>query len=248
MPGRFPPAATALLQWAVSLAAAAIPSAGGVSVSAQRQGRPRTIAASAARWRLLDGVQYRYEGGPCLEALAQGRRQFWDSSRQANKWPFFYQAARDAGIAAVLSVPLRAVPPEPRPSGSLNVYLPNASNPPEAEHLASIFADHLALLIDRHVDLDGLELPEEDPYRIVGPVGPVLAGGAQRAGLASEDLYLTYLTFGGEGTAAYIRSVLDGTVEPSAHEYNIIAQAINDRFIELGYDDLLPDAGGLREP
>lgn len=54
------------------------------------------------------------------------------------------------------------------------------------------------------------------------------------AGLSDPDLYLRYFALGGMGTPAQVRSYLTDDALPSSHDHDVLAQALNERFSELG--------------
>jgi hypothetical protein len=70
----------------------------------------------------------------------------------------------------------------------------------------------------------------------------------QEAGLSHGELWLRYFELGGMNTGLELEAVLYGILLPSAHERDVIAHAINERFVELGKNhpvaysqDLRPD-------
>jgi hypothetical protein len=65
----------------------------------------------------------------------------------------------------------------------------------------------------------------------------------QRAGLSQPDLWLRYCEIGGMSTALEVEAFLFGTLVPSAHDHDLLAQALNDRFLELGGDHPVPYSG-----
>jgi len=54
------------------------------------------------------------------------------------------------------------------------------------------------------------------------------------AGLSDPDLWLRYFELGGMSTPDEVRSYLQHGEVPSAHEHDVLAQALNERFSELG--------------
>lgn len=58
---------------------------------------------------------------------------------------------------------------------------------------------------------------------------------ARRAvSLPIHKLWLRYFALGGMSTALEIEAYLLGALVPSAHEHDMIAVALNERFMELG--------------
>ncbi len=62
----------------------------------------------------------------------------------------------------------------------------------------------------------------------------------QRAGLSQVDLWLRYCEVGGMGTALEVEAFLFATLAPSAHDHDLLAQALNDRFVEMGGNHPVP--------
>lgn len=56
----------------------------------------------------------------------------------------------------------------------------------------------------------------------------------QKAGLSLGELWLRYFELGGMSTGLELEAFLCGVLLPSAHEHDLIAHAINERFVELG--------------
>ena len=56
----------------------------------------------------------------------------------------------------------------------------------------------------------------------------------QKAGLSHGDLWLRYFELGGMSDGLELEAFLYGVLVPSAHEHDVIAHAINERFVELG--------------
>lgn len=54
------------------------------------------------------------------------------------------------------------------------------------------------------------------------------------AGLSHGDLWLRYFELGGMSTALQLEGFLYGALRPSANDYNVVAHALNERFVELG--------------
>jgi hypothetical protein len=56
----------------------------------------------------------------------------------------------------------------------------------------------------------------------------------QQAGLTHGELWLRYFELGGMSTGFELEAILYGFTAPSAHDHDVIAHAINERFTELG--------------
>jgi hypothetical protein len=70
----------------------------------------------------------------------------------------------------------------------------------------------------------------------------------QAADLSGGELWLRYFALGGMGTAFQLEAFLHGALTPTPHDHDVIAHALNERFVELGgnhpvpYDDDEPHA------
>jgi hypothetical protein len=54
------------------------------------------------------------------------------------------------------------------------------------------------------------------------------------AGLSHAELWLRYFELGGMSTGFELEAYLYGVLAPSAHDHDVIAHALNERFSELG--------------
>jgi hypothetical protein len=73
------------------------------------------------------------------------------------------------------------------------------------------------------------------------PVG-VLDQYRRDACLSHSDLWLRYFELGGMSTAFELEAFLYGALEPSPHDHDVIAHALNERFVELGGNHPVPYA------
>ena len=64
----------------------------------------------------------------------------------------------------------------------------------------------------------------------------------QDAGLSHGELFLRYFELGGMSTALELEAFLYGALEPGAHDREVIAHALNERFVELGGNHPVPYA------
>lgn len=62
----------------------------------------------------------------------------------------------------------------------------------------------------------------------------------QRAGLSHGDLFLRYFELGGMSTALQLEAILYGAHNPTPHDEEVIAHALNERFVELGGNHPVP--------
>ena len=54
------------------------------------------------------------------------------------------------------------------------------------------------------------------------------------AQLSVAALWLRYFELGGMGTALELEAYLYGALQPTAAEYDVLAHALNERFVQLG--------------
>jgi hypothetical protein len=60
------------------------------------------------------------------------------------------------------------------------------------------------------------------------------------SGLSVADLWLRCFALGSMSTPVELEAHLEGALMPSPHEYDILAHALNERFVELGSDHPVP--------
>lgn len=109
----------AALRLVVNLAEKTVQGANGVSVSLERHGTLRTVAASNDTVLEMDRHQYESGEGPCVAAAAEGHEFHIESLDRETRWPTFVPEAIQQGIKSILSTPLI---PGDRPMGALNIY------------------------------------------------------------------------------------------------------------------------------
>jgi len=56
----------------------------------------------------------------------------------------------------------------------------------------------------------------------------------QQSGLSHSELWLRYFELGGMSAGFELEAYLCGALAPSAHDYDVIAHALNERFAEIG--------------
>lgn len=62
----------------------------------------------------------------------------------------------------------------------------------------------------------------------------------QDAGLSHGELWLRYFELGGMSTADQIEAIFYGALLPTFHDHDVIAHALNERFVELGGNHPVP--------
>jgi hypothetical protein len=74
----------------------------------------------------------------------------------------------------------------------------------------------------------------------------------REAALSHGELWLRYFELGGMSTGLQVEAYLYGALRPTPHDRDIIAHALNERFVELGGNHPVPyasdaDAGDVAE-
>lgn len=77
-------------------------------------------------------------------------------------------------------------------------------------------------------------------YRVTSPSSTVLDEARVTLGLSKGDLWFHYFELGGMSTARDLAAFLAGSREPSAHDHDLIAHALNEFFTELGQNHPVP--------
>lgn len=67
----------------------------------------------------------------------------------------------------------------------------------------------------------------------------VLERARQETGLSVEDLWLRYVELGGTRTLLELDAYLQGLATPTTHDHDVAAQALNERYWELGRNPLM---------
>jgi hypothetical protein len=70
--------------------------------------------------------------------------------------------------------------------------------------------------------------------------GAALDRSRRSAGLTHNELWLRYFALGGMSSALELEDILSGAQEATPHDHNVIAHALNERFVELGGNHPVP--------
>ena len=68
----------------------------------------------------------------------------------------------------------------------------------------------------------------------------VLDRARRSAGLSHGELWLRYFELGGMSTALQLEAFLYGILQPTDHDHDLVAHALNERFVELGGNRPVP--------
>jgi hypothetical protein len=72
------------------------------------------------------------------------------------------------------------------------------------------------------------------------PISEVFEQARKDAGLSHGELWLRYFALGGMSTAVEVEAILYGALVPSSLDHDVIAHALNERFVELGGNHPVP--------
>jgi len=142
-----------LLQKVVVLALHTIGPAHSVSITVADNGGFRTSNSTEDEALAIDQAQYDGGDGPCLAAMRSGIQVHLAIGADPGRWPLVQEKARETGVAAVLSTPLRRTPPGTG-IGALNIYAHGGVVFDETHRrTATVIADHAAILVGNSLDL-----------------------------------------------------------------------------------------------
>lgn len=69
---------------------------------------------------------------------------------------------------------------------------------------------------------------------MAGQLSALLDRARRDAGLSHGALFLRYFELGGMSSALQVEAFVYGALKPSAHDHDVLALALNERFVELG--------------
>lgn len=58
----------------------------------------------------------------------------------------------------------------------------------------------------------------------------------QEAGLSMDDLWVQYISLGGTASLTDMAALVTDAATPTAHDHDLLAQVLNERFLDLGRD------------
>ncbi len=61
-----------------------------------------------------------------------------------------------------------------------------------------------------------------------------------QVGLSQAELWLRYFELGGMSSALELEAFVCGVLVPDPHNHDVIAHALNERFVELGHNHPVP--------
>ncbi|MHB8220040.1 MAG: hypothetical protein ACYDHU_06930 [Acidimicrobiales bacterium] len=62
----------------------------------------------------------------------------------------------------------------------------------------------------------------------------------REAGLSRGELWLRYFALGGMSSAFEVEAFLESVLVPTAHDHDVLAHALNERFVEMGGNHPVP--------
>jgi GAF domain-containing protein len=132
------------------LAAAALPSCVGVSITVLVDGEPFTVTATSADAGTVDAMQY-LDDGPCVQASRIGEAVRVPDVLDEQLWQAFAESAAVYGIRSSLSVPLQGIGGSA--VGALNLYSSDRDAFSQADPLLiALFGTHVEGAV-RNADL-----------------------------------------------------------------------------------------------
>jgi hypothetical protein len=163
-----------------SVAARRVDGASAASVTVLRQGRFRTVAASAKRAQQADQLQYALGSGPCVDAILE--RTLYDPGdlRHDTRWPQYgARASKELGWNSMLSYRLSTEVTGQDVLAGLNIYSeqPHAFDQ-RALEVGMLLATHAAAVVAAQLNqerADQLQRALETSRRIGVAIGVLMA-------------------------------------------------------------------------
>jgi GAF domain-containing protein len=118
----------------------------GISIT-HRDGRIETLAATDEVVLQLDGLQYKLNEGPCLEAMREEHVVVVNHAEREPRWPRYIEEATALGLRSQMGLRLYR---DQETLGGLNLYaMDEAEFSPDVIHNAQLFATHAALAMGK---------------------------------------------------------------------------------------------------
>lgn len=70
----------------------------------------------------------------------------------------------------------------------------------------------------------------------------ILVAAQNQADMSFQDLWLAYVALGGLSSPVELHRILDGEARPSRIDFDVLGQALNEKFLDLGFSHPVPDA------
>jgi hypothetical protein len=77
------------------------------------------------------------------------------------------------------------------------------------------------------------------PFASAGQASGI-ADSSRRLGMSALAVWVAYFAVGGNGSLADVTGWVFGTTSIPVHDYDLLAQAMNDEFVALGADHPVP--------
>ncbi len=78
------------------------------------------------------------------------------------------------------------------------------------------------------------------------PDAAVLDTARKKIGMSIDQLWMSYFELGGKADPLEFDAILNGVLRPDSYQFNVIAQALNEVFMERGDDHPVPYADSPR--
>ncbi len=179
------------------------------------------VASSSEAMRLLELFELQAQEGPCLDAFRSGESVAHENLQAGpGRWPSFSAAAREAGFASALALPLRL---REVTLGALNLLSVTRSPMAEADVIvARAFADLAALSIAQHrASAEAQRLNEQLSGALTSRVVIEQAKGviSERAGVPLAEAFSRLRAYARNRNLRLTdvgQAAVDGTLDPQA--------------------------------
>ncbi len=179
------------------------------------------VASSSEAMRLLELFELQAQEGPCLDAFRTGEPVAHENLHAGpDRWPSFSAAAREAGFASALALPLRL---REVTLGALNLLSVTRTPMAEADVIvARAFADLAALSITQHrASTEAQRLNDQLSVALTSRVVIEQAKGviSERAGVDLAEAFSRLRAYARNSNfrlTDVARAAIDGTLDPLA--------------------------------